>query len=391
MIQTIGLKEIACLIRTEELNFIATAITPWHAHGVDCCILKLIDDGVDVSGIVLIQMHAVSGYIINESHFSNTQCSVYFVEKPVFEGVFVEIKTMMQKFNTSFKFKQNSQTNSQIYLASSWHINLDLFAKLNKHVSNCTFSFIVFEEGLSTYYPSSESANTIWKDSGVNKALFKHIFSFIFRVFNKYLQSFVEKKIPFMNMNIFTQRGKGLMINDVSNKYYSRMFKGVFSDNDQKYSQVFDNSIIICTMAIPRDEINIDLYISLLKQVIDCLANKGVRIVLKPHPRELDYKKMYSGLDCILFDEKDLSLESIMTIYNIKSVIGFSSTSLITSSLLFNIKSISLLSLIESNNYGPRIRREMKEFKDIFSEFVFMPNSLNELIEIIKPSKNQIQ
>lgn len=381
--QKINTAELITLINKEKINFLATAITPWHAHGVDCCILKLIDDGVDVSGIVLVQMHSVSGYIIDESHFSNMKCSIFFVEKPVFDGVFVELKLMLHKFFASFKFKQNEQTKLQIYLASSWHINLDLFIKLNKYVGNRTFSFIVFEEGLSTYYPSSESITTIWKDSGNNKTLFKQFFSFIFRFSNKHLQTFIESKLPFINMNIFLKKKESLLINKVAKNYYSLMLKKTNVDNEKMYAHLFENSVIICTMAIPRDEMDVDAYIFLLEQVIDCLANKNIRVVLKPHPRELDYKEMYSGLNCILFDEKDLSLESIMTTYTIKNVIGFSSTSLITSSLLFNIKSISLLGLQESGSYGKKIRVEMKDFEDIFSNFVSMPTSMLELKKLI--------
>ena len=65
------------------------------------------------------------------------------------------------------------------------------------------------------------------------------------------------------------------------------------------------------------------------------------------------------------------------------SIIGFSSTSLITSSLLFDIKSISLLGLQESSNFGKKIGGEMKDFEDIFSDFVSMPNSMLELKEIL--------
>ena len=102
MMQTISIKEIVLLIITDKVNFIATAITPWHAIGVDACVLKLIDDGIDVSGIILIEMHTVGGYVIDESHFTNSQCSVYFVEKPLFDGVFVELKLMIQKFYSIF-------------------------------------------------------------------------------------------------------------------------------------------------------------------------------------------------------------------------------------------------------------------------------------------------
>ena len=381
MIQTISIKEIVHLIITDKVNFIATAITPWHAIGVDACVLKLIDDGIDVSGIILIEMHTLGGYVIDKSHFTNSQCSVYFVEKPLFDGVFVELKLMIQKFYSIFKLIRNEKTGPQIYLASSWHINAGLFVKLNKHLINHNFSFIVFEEGLATYFPSSESCITIWRDSGINKTLIKHIFSFIFRILNKYINSLLEKIISFENFNLFDQKGKTLIKNNNALKYYGLTLKVVHQSI--KYSKVFENSTIICTMPYPRNEMNIKEYVFLLKEVIDCLVRKGAKVVLKPHPRELDYKEMYSSLNCVLFDKRDLSLESIMASYTIESIIGFSSTSLITSSLLFDIKSISLLGLQESSNFGKKIGGEMKDFEDIFSDFVSMPNSMLELKEIL--------
>jgi len=291
---------------------------------------------------------------------------------------------MFQKVYASLKFKQNEQLKPQIYLASSWHINFDLFVKLNMQISNSIFSFILFEEGLSTYYPSSESVTTIWKDSGKNKTLLKQFFSFIFNLLNKYLQLFIESRLSFQNMNIFTQNKNSLLTNKVALNYYSLMLKKTILDNEKINTQIFENSVIICTMAIPRNEMDIDAYILLLEQVIDCLSDKNVRIVIKPHPRELDYKEMYSSLNCMLFDNKAISIESILTNYTIKNIIGFSSTSLITASLFFNTNSISLVSLQQSSIYRKKVRDEMKDFEDIFSDFVSMPNSMLELRKLIQ-------
>ena len=74
------------------------------------------------------------------------------------------------------------------------------------------------------------------------------------------------------------------------------------------------------------------------------------------------------------------SVESILVSNsNIKAIISFSSTVLITAKLLFKIKAISILNLLDINMYGAYIQDEMHSFIDCFSSLVDMPKSLSEL------------
>lgn len=382
MIKSISIHQVASLIKREQINFIGTAISPWHAHGIDCCILNLLDKGVEVNGIIIIEMHNISGYIIDKSNFKNNCCSFYYLKKNKFEGFYAESNYFLNKFKSLYN-NINQEFTHDLYVASPWHINLNLFKYIVDQLNRKNFKFYVFDEGLSTYFSSSESLFAIWRDSGLNKTLFEQILSFIYRFLNFYTDKFLEKNISYTNMNIFLRKKNVLCLNHKSIKYYESFLKNNYQCNSKKYSFLNNNTVIICTMAISSDEMDLDGYIKFLKGIISFLKKLNKNIVIKPHPRESDYKNKYSKLDCILFDDNDYSLESVLVNYQIDALIGFSSTSLVTSSIFFECNSISLVNMFNVRCFDVKIRKEIKDFKSIFSSFVSFPNGYFELEKII--------
>ena len=70
--------DIINVIRNQpSINFIAFAITPWHALSIDALILKLNTQGVNIKAAIVIVEHCQSGYVINEHHFTNN-CAIYY-------------------------------------------------------------------------------------------------------------------------------------------------------------------------------------------------------------------------------------------------------------------------------------------------------------------------
>ena len=140
-----------------------------------------------------------------------------------------------------------------------------------------------------------------------------------------------------------------------------------------------NGAVILCTMAYLKSEIKGNSDVNTLEKIVEELHKQGVKIFLKPHPREIDYRIRYASLGCEFIDIP-CSVESILVSNsNIKAIISFSSTVLITAKLLFKIKAISILNLLDINMYGAYIQDEMHSFIDCFSSLVDMPKSLSEL------------
>ena len=56
-----------------DVNFLAAAITPWHALGIDATILHLTEQGIALKGYIMLVAHNVTGSAINETNFYMTQ------------------------------------------------------------------------------------------------------------------------------------------------------------------------------------------------------------------------------------------------------------------------------------------------------------------------------
>jgi hypothetical protein len=67
----------------------------------------------------------------------------------------------------------------------------------------------------------------------------------------------------------------------------------------------------------------------------------------------------------------------------LRALVSFTSTSLVTANLIFGIKAISLIGMIEGEKYGSYFHGEIASFRQIFAPFVEMPKGKEELVEII--------
>ena len=85
MIERLKYEELSEFIQKNNINFVASAVTPWHASGVDVSIKSLEDKGIIVNGLVLIEIASLDSIpIINNTHFQNKCCKYYYLEYPLF-------------------------------------------------------------------------------------------------------------------------------------------------------------------------------------------------------------------------------------------------------------------------------------------------------------------
>ena len=76
----ITIDQIPSLVECNGINFIGTAVTPWHAHGIDCAIKYIRSQGRTVKGLVFIKPALKEGkiyYILDEQNFVNDCCEFY--------------------------------------------------------------------------------------------------------------------------------------------------------------------------------------------------------------------------------------------------------------------------------------------------------------------------
>ena len=380
---------ICSLIKNEQINFVGTAVTPWHAHGIDCAIKYLQDCGVNVKGIIIISLAVKQGkvtHLLTEDNFVNTCCR-YYKQKAFFDTrLSYIINNLRESWNSVKAYNRQQGINSTVYIASAWHPNINLFMYLRKTLNiGYKYKLIVVEEGLSTYFPKVKSKRHIWNVTKSNKKGGALLISFAYHLLTVLLRNRFENRTHFINLNLLVENNGRLQPNIMACRYYRR----VLSEYSDKYLQQvsvpdLNDSILIGTMAYSHSEIQGNSDVITLQKVVNKLVDAGYRVYMKPHPRDVGYRQRYATLQCEFLDVP-CSMETLMVKYpQLKAVISFSSTSLVTAQLLFNIKAISILNIIDEDMYGKYIQDEMDSFKNCFSTVVGIPYDLSEMLQILK-------
>ncbi len=385
--ESIGIDGICSLIERDKLNFIGVAVTPWHAHGIDCAIRYLQDCGVDVRGIVLVHPAIMQGdirYILNEKNFINSCCSLYKLEITLNAGLSQITREIWN--NAQARRLYNSQnfysSRSCVYIASAWHPNINLFMALYRKFG-CKYvaKLLVVEEGLSTYFHDVKSHKHIWNTLRKQKKGFPLLVSYIYRSLNDCLKKNFENDTQWINLNILLEHENELQPNPLAIKYYREVIFKYCSKYSWNGVPDLNGCIVICTMAYLHSEIQDEADVMILREISLKLQEFGYKVYLKPHPRDTGYHQRYAPLCCEFLDV-NCSVETLMARYpRIRAIVSFSSTSLVTAKLIFNVPAISILNMTEINKYGKYIQDEMNSFKQCFSNIVSIPQSIEELVE----------
>lgn len=383
----IGIDGVCLLIEREKFNFIGIAVTPWHAHGIDCAIRYLEDSGVGVKGIILIHPAIIQGkikYILNENNFINDCCSLYKLKVALNAGLLNKIREIWN--NVKARRLYNSQVFDSskccLYIASAWHPNINLFMYIHRKFRHLyVVRLMVVEEGLSTYFPDVKSNKHIWNTLRKQEKGLQLFVSYIYRSLNYSLKKDFEDNTQWVNLNILLEQGNGIYPNPQAIKYY----RDVITKYCCKYSwnsvPDLNDCIVLCSMAYLHSEIQDEADVNILREISLKFQQAGYKVYLKPHPRDAGYHQRYAPLSCE-FLNVDCSVETLMARYHrIKAIVSFSSTSLVTAKLIFNIPAFSILNMLDMDKYGRYIQDEMNSFKQIFSSIVTVPESIEDLIK----------
>ncbi len=379
--------QLVQLVKREQVNFIGSAVTPWHAHGIDCAIRCLQDQGVGVKGIILVKPAVKQGeicHLLSEKNFTTDACKVFKVA-PVYETRPLTIlKSLFRTYRSVAWYNKQYVTKKEktIHIAAPWHVDMYGFAQLYQSLGDSYgFRLMLVEEGLSSYFPKVDTALHSWNSLKVNKSGGRLLVSFLLSVLGLNLRNRFERNTKWTNLNLLLKKGGSLKPNALSLKYYKEVLTAYSNKNkEQLPAEDLNDSVVICTMAYLHSEIQDREDVAVLQRVVQAIKRKGLKVYLKPHPRDTDYRNRYADLGCLFLD-CSCSVEALfVNSPHIRAVISFSSTSLVTAQLLFGIKGVSVLNLLDKRKFGPYIQEEMDSFLYCFSGVVSIPNTVEELV-----------
>lgn len=343
------------------INFVGTVVTPWHVIGIKSAISYLEDKGIQPNGIVFIQKHASSGFLVDEDSFSDIQNLK--IVKTEFD---IPSKNPILRLRRTIHYwklrKQylNARNDEALYVLNPWHINIEKtldFFEYSKDVQN-----IVFDEGLATYMESDEYFGSDVK--GLKKTLHRR------RIKKSRL---VEKQLKDLGkleyFTLFDSENGTLKINENVAQYYRKTIEHNYHQKNRTSGIDFTGKVLINTQTyVDDDQISNDEEIAILRQIVEECRNHNVDVVLKPHPREKNVDR-FKTLGVELIKDIDLSQEELLVESKPKAIIGFASTTLVTASVLFGIEAFSLNKLIKED-IGKVMRLDVERFNEIFSDYV---------------------
>ena len=365
------------ILSKEKINFIASAITPWHAIGVNALLERLLDKGVKINPLFIVVQSPNKEYLLDAKSFSYDTEHVYILDYSKNNtSKFVLLTNPLTSVINFFKNRELLNYQEEIYIANPWYPDFNRVNWVLKHNKFIKIKYCIIDEGVATYMPTSEPILKAFSD---NKSYVKALlFIYSFYIQNKLLFNVIKKTDSFLNMNIFIRTNKTLILNEAALKYYKKILNTSISPNTNIDS--LSSTVLIGTMAFPRNCIYNNEDLNFLKKLVNYIKSQGFTPIIKPHPRESDSLTHYAELNCRILDNSTPLEMLFNSKFKPKAFISFSSTSLINAKLFYGINGLSIINLLDLENFHKTYKDEMTSFKKVFANHIIYPNSFDEII-----------
>ena len=385
-----------------KIDFVAFVVSPFHILGVDAFLLELREKyKKPPRGIIFILPHPKDGIIVNEEHvkcrkFADVEIA-YIKDSQILKRDFIlDMATNIVKTIQGILkvVSQKNDSKKKLFIISVMRPYSPIFKIFsNKKIAHHYLpKFVVIDEGVGSYM-----SKNVWKlvskyDKDMKENItflaiirdrFKYLLTSNFQIIKKAIFSFVKVE----NRLIFNKYDNTLVPNSSIIQSYRKVLK---FEKDINYKRFIPTTkkptIIIGTQPfVEYNQITEYRFIELMDEVIRILEEKGFTIILKPHPRE--FSKKYSGLlskyKNLIIAPNSILLEDILLDHSPTTIIGFTTTSLITSKLFYNIYSISLIGPLIRLSDDPLLKVSAEEFKLKFQNTICFIDNIDEVKYVI--------
>lgn len=360
-------------LKKQKIDVIAVAISHWHALGIDAFLYDLSNKlERKVRGVILIVPHPKDGYIISEKDFHYGDLEFHFVDIPSENQKFISrLSNFISNYLSMFLGLRNIRSKKGIntlYLVCPLLPHILLL----KHFEDETISskynpvFVLVDEGFGTYV-SKKIWNLVIKEDTKFSSFLYLISSTIFRSFDNIFRRMVLRYVPLENRFLFRKEGQ-LKINENICRSYKEVLK--LRKNDLKRDKAEKTVIIITQPFSEYNQVSVQEEFRLMESLIKFINKKGIKPILKPHPREKSDK--YNDLGDCDFEiiKNDFPVEEIIPFLNPICVIGYTSTALLNSKLFYGINAISLSNILLSISNDKLLNASTEEFKNLTGNFI---------------------
>ncbi|OQX80253.1 MAG: hypothetical protein B6D56_05525 [Candidatus Omnitrophica bacterium 4484_70.1] len=416
-------KYIIRRMRRDDIDFVAFAISHWHAVGVDSAVYNILKrKNKEPKGVIIICDHPKDGFIIKEKDFicksfaevefcflssnlnslQNQRFIIFRIYKYFRKSINL-LRVIIRAKKIDKNKKWNNKKELIIISVRSPNISfLEIFK--NKYIENRYKPvYFIIDEGFGTYV-----SKRAWKivgelDNRKKLSYFNYLKNIEDRIrkeiINNFFKKLVTKYIGLENRFLLSNRNDKLIpnlsiVNSYKNIFLKRRIILLKSDN---FKNIFSSAIILTSPFSEYKLATLEYELKILNNVVNILIQKGYNIIIKPHPREFDGKyifilKKYKS-SRVKVTHKDFPAEDLFCILNPLCVIGYTSTALITANIIFNLPVISVYRIFLNGNDLKRIsilkKTGMSEFKKLTEGMVHNIDSFGKLENILDSIKSR--
>lgn len=366
------------LIRQDErIDCVAIVVSSWHYLNALATINSLKIRGQIRKAVVLATQHGRSGFIVDNLLWEQ--------EMDALEKYYFKAKNLPSLQDVARYLKAKAEENKKFYLLRAVSPSPELAASLWQAGIRRNFINIVIDEGLGYYLRNTKG----WLLEG--KKPKQSTPKFMERVIKEWLyKAYTETTLKHHNQLLYhtfflKKRGK-LIVNDNCVNCLRTVLEETTTCYPQNDYALYENKLIICTQVFhDLGQITNNADITVIRKICDEARKNHIGVIIKPHPRETDIDKYrYPGVEV---DEKQsVPLEIILAGTKRKplAIIGITTTSLVSANILWNIDSFSIIRLVGLKNFAYEVREDIEHFPRCFSNFVALPNSINDIFAHIK-------
>lgn len=360
-------------------NFVAVAFTPWHAISIDALILYLSEKGINIHAAVIITAHPLTGYALDESFFTN-KCSSYYYDSldhgkhagKIENSKELYIKDRIHIIANIYKNIFLPQLKQErLYYVTNNYAYMEIVRKLQEQVHKKVV-IAYSEEGVASYMgtlpnPNYIKVNNLWAVKNYIR----------YQIFGNYVYRAIH---PSISVKIFRQDIFGLHINRSVLPYYHRAIAAINKKKNPQIDRlVIKHSIVICTTAWDRKQIEEDEDLHVMELVCNYLHNIGIHILLKTHPRDTYWESKRELLHAQMLNTGAFPMECICEESRPMGIISFSSTILITAKVFWEIPTFCLSKLLNRERIGEQYKEEIQHFEKTFKHHTCFIKSVEEL------------
>lgn len=369
-----------------DIDFVSFVRTPWHALGCNASLLRLKKKQGAKKGLIILSDESCKNEnpLVRADSFdvlrqNGILFNLMFHDGNVFSHSTAEnIKTKLLSFSYLAHHKKGTR---RIYVLSPMSINDIFISRLKKAVPEADIISIVIDEGLGVYMRNSFN----WAvEQYHNTKSVKEFVRLLFDMQKK--RAYVKlslKRNEYISNNLLIKNGREFKENGDIISFYKQVIEMDKSDAG-KYSIYENAAVISAQLYFENGQIKNDADLKVYEEVISRLSEKGIHTVFKPHPRDKDLSR-YNSLDCYVDKDNTVSQEKIFALLDVKpcAVLSFTSTSLVTSKLFYDVKAVSLNRILEKDDVQLSLQNEFSNFEKAFENIVFIPKTADDLIEYI--------